>query len=238
MSEPSITRVATLDIRCVERDWPWAEANAREIDAFWRAATAEQPKMFDGPVFVFADISIQNDRCRAVCFETRFSRLLYAKRNGFPDPSVTNGFAMGALRADDGAFLLGVMGPDTANPGQAYFAAGTPDPSDRKDGSLDLLGSITRELAEETGLQPDEYEVGEGWILVRDGGRLAFLRPVRVAGAGREVRARLLGRIARMKEQELSDIRLVHGTSDIDQERMPRFIQAFLRWAFAQLEQA
>jgi 8-oxo-dGTP pyrophosphatase MutT (NUDIX family) len=239
VSERSITRVATLDIRCVERDWPWAEANAREIDAFWRAATAEQPKMFDGPVFVFADIAIENDCCRAVCFETRFSRLLYAKQNGFPDPGVTNGFAMGALRADDGAFLLGVMGPHTANPGQAYFAAGTPDPSDRKDdGTLDLLGSIARELAEETGLQPGEYEVGQGWVLVRDGGRLAFLRPVRVAGAGHEVRARMLGRIARMKEQELSDIRLVHGTSDIDQERMPPFIQAFLLWAFAQLEQA
>ncbi len=238
MSEPSITRVATLDIRCIERDWPWAEANAREIDAFWQAATAEQPKMFDGPVFVFADVTIENDRCRAVCFETRFSRLLYAKRNGFPDPSVTNGFAMGALRADDGAFLLGVMGPDTANRGQAYFAAGTPDPSDKgDDGTLDLLGSITRELAEETGLQPGEYQVGAGWVLVRDGGRLAFLRPVRVAGAGREVRARMLGRIARMKEQELSDIRLVHGAGDIDEDRMPRFIQAFLRWAFAQPDQ-
>ena len=235
MSQPSITRVAALDVRCVERNWAWADANSSEIEAFWKAAKAEQPNMFDGPVFVFADIRVQGDTCRAVCFETRFSRLLYAKRTGFPDPQVVNGFAMGALRAADGAFLLGVMGPHTANPGQVYFAAGTPDPSDRKpDGALDLLGSITRELAEETGLQPVEYEIGEGWVLVRHGGRLAFLRPVRVKGTGHEVRESLLGRMAQMKEQELSDIYLVHGASDIDAARMPPFVQAYLRWAFTQ----
>ncbi len=235
MSGATITRVAALDIRCVERGWPWAEANRAEIDAFWKAATAEQPKMFDGPVFVFTDIRIEDGICRGACFETRFSRLLYAKRNGFPDPQVVNGFAMGALRAEDGTFLLGVMGPDTANSGQVYFPAGTPDPSDRKeDGTLDLLGSITRELAEETGLQAGEYEMGQDWVLVRDGGRLAFLRPVRVNGSGRDIRARMLDRMGRMKEQELSDIYLAHGMSDIDEKRMPPFIQAFLHWAFAQ----
>jgi 8-oxo-dGTP pyrophosphatase MutT (NUDIX family) len=227
--------VAALEVRCVERNWPWAEANNAEIEAFWQAAKAEQPKMFDGPVFVFADIRVEDDTCRAICFETRFSRLLYAKRTGFPDPHMVNGFAMGALRASDGAFLLGVMGPHTANRGQIYFPAGTPDPSDRRDdGTLDLLGSIKRELAEETGLQPREYELGKGWVLVRDGGRLAFLRPVRVDGAGHEVRARMLGRMRQMKEQELSDVYLAHGEGDIDEGRMPRFIQAFLRWAFAQ----
>ena len=34
MSEPSITPLATLDIRCEERRWPWAEANVGVIDAF------------------------------------------------------------------------------------------------------------------------------------------------------------------------------------------------------------
>jgi 8-oxo-dGTP pyrophosphatase MutT (NUDIX family) len=226
--------VDALEVRCVERDWPWADANNGEIEAFWQAATAEQPKMYDGPVFMFADVRIDSGVCRAVCFESRFSRLLYAKRHGFPDPHVINGFAMGALRAGDGAFLLGVMGPHTANSGQVYFPAGTPDPSDAKpDGSLDLLGSITRELAEETGLQPGEYELGEGWVLVREGSRLAFMRPVGLDEAGATVRMRLLGRIRQMKDQELSDIYLAQGEGDIDEERMPRFIQAFLRWSFA-----
>jgi 8-oxo-dGTP pyrophosphatase MutT (NUDIX family) len=233
MSEPSIVQVSRLDVRCVERGWAWAEANAERIDVFWAEARARQPKLFDGPVFVLAEPLIAGGTFRAVCFETRFSRLLYAKTMRFPDPAVINGFAQAALQASDGAFLLGVMGPDTANSGQIYFPAGTPDPSDRQDdGALDLLGSVVRELAEETGLQPDDYELGEGWTVVRDGGRLAFLRPVRLPEPAGQARARMLARMERLEEQELSDIYVAYGLGDIDERRMPPFIQAYLRWSF------
>jgi 8-oxo-dGTP pyrophosphatase MutT (NUDIX family) len=233
VSAPSITCVARLEVRCVERAWAWADANSRDIEAFWDTARAEQPSLFDGPVYMFADLRIEGDVCRAICFETRFSRLLYAKRRGFPDPYAVNAFAMGALRAADGAFLLGVMGPETANPGQIYFPAGTPDPSDQRDGRLDLLGSITRELAEETGLRESEYRIEDGWVLVRDGGLLAFLRPLSLLGIAEEVRSRMLGRMRQLAEQELADIAIVRRPGDIDARRMPRFIQTFLRWAFA-----
>ena len=126
MTAPSITPVTRLEVRCVERDWAWADEHRRVIDAFWEAAKDRQPALFDGAVYMFADLRIEGDACRAVCFETRFSRLLYAKRMGFPDPSVVNAFAMGALRAEDGAFVLGVMGPETANAGQIYFPSGSP----------------------------------------------------------------------------------------------------------------
>jgi 8-oxo-dGTP pyrophosphatase MutT (NUDIX family) len=234
VSGPSITHVTALDVRCVERAWPWADANQEAVEAFWEEAKAKQPKLFDGPVFMFADLRIEGGTCRAVCFETRFSRLLYAKTLGFPDPEVVNGFAMGALRAADGAFLLGVMGPQTANRGQIYFPAGTPDPSDLRDGTLDLMGSVVRELAEETGLKNGDYEVGQGWVSVRDGGLLAFLRPLRLSEPAAEARARMLGRMKQLKEQELSDIYVARDPGDVDERRMPAFIQAFLRWAFLQ----
>lgn len=234
MSVPSITHIETLDVRCAARAWPWAEANSRAIDAYWKAATERQPKLFDGPVFMFADVQVEGSTLRAVCFETGFSRLLYAKAKGFPDPLIVNGFAMAALCAADGAFLLGVMGDETANAGQIYFPSGTPDPSDRqRGGALDLMGSVVRELAEETGLQAGDYEVGHGWTLVRDGGFLALCRLIRLADKANEARSRILQSIRHLKEQELSDIRIVRGPSDIDGSTMPRFVQAYLRWSFA-----
>ena len=236
MTAPSITPVTRLEVRCVERGWAWADEHRRVIDAFWEAAKARQPALFDGAVYMFADLRIEGDACRAVCFETRFSRLLYAKRMGFPDPSVVNAFAMGALRAEDGAFVLGVMGPDTANAGQIYFPAGTPDPSDRRDGMLDLSGSISRELAEETGPRGRRVSAStSGWSVVRDGGLVAFLRPVGLPGDAEEVRALDARRASsRLPEQELADIYIARGPGDIDERRMPPFIQAYLRWAFAE----
>lgn len=239
MKGPSITPVSRLVVRCVERSWPWAEANATAIAAFWEDAKLKQPRLFDGPVFVFAEPRIEDGTFHAVCFETRFSRLLYAKRMGFPDPDVVNAFAQAALRAGDGAFLLGVMAAETANRGQIYFPAGTPDPSDRQDdGTLDLAGSVARELAEETGLEEGDYDTGEGWVLVRDGGLLAFLRPVRLSGPADQARARILERMQQLKEQELSDIYVARGPEDIDEHRMPAFIQAYLRMAFLHPEGA
>jgi 8-oxo-dGTP pyrophosphatase MutT (NUDIX family) len=233
VSDASISHVTTLDVRCVERGWPWAEQNSDAIAAFWRDETAKQPNLFDGPVFMLAEARIEGGTFHAVAFETRFSYLLYAKRSGFPDPETINGFAMPALRADDGAFLLGVMGAETANKGQIYFPAGTPDPNDRRGDVLDLVGSVARELGEETGLEPGDYDIGEGWVLVRDGGMLAFLRPVRVMEAAEPARARMLARMRRLKEQELSDIYIARTEEDVDERRMPGFIKTFLRWSFA-----
>ena len=74
-----------------------------------------------------------------------------------------NGFGMGALRCSDGAFALGEMGQQNANAGRIYFPSGTPDPSDVSDGTLDIAGSVAREIEEETGLTPADYRADPHW---------------------------------------------------------------------------
>ena len=120
----------------------------------------------------------------------------------------------------------------TANPGKVYFPAGTPDPDDvLADGTVDLAGSVLRELEEETGLRGDEVEATDRWVATFAGARTALMREVRAPLPADEIRARVRGFLARETRPELSDICLVRTLADIDAEAMPPFMQAYLRFA-------
>jgi hypothetical protein len=100
---------------------------------------------------------------------------------------------MAALRASDGAYLLGVMSTFTANPGRIYFPAGTPDPSDIRGDTVDLLGNVLRELGEETGLLAQDLVAAPDWTAVVAGPRIALMKEVRARRSAAELRAFILG---------------------------------------------
>jgi hypothetical protein len=102
----------------------------------------------------------------------------------------------------------------------------------RADGSVDLAGSVTRELLEETGLGEPDIRVGKGWTVVRSGALLAFLRPVSCPLPAGVIRDRVLAHIARDPEPELDGVRLARGPEDIDEALMPGYLRSYLRWSF------
>ena len=168
------------------------------------------------------------DRLSADYFETDFASFLAWRDWGFPDKDVFNGFGMGALRASDGAFVLGEMAGHTANAGRIYFPSGTPDLDDIRDGTMDIAGSVAREVEEETGLTPRglsrraRLELRRHRRLARDDPD-ARCRSARRCACARRSRPILRGRIS----AELSAIHLVRRRSDLT-GAMPRFVTAFL----------
>ena len=222
-----------VEARIEAFDWAFARERADDIAAHWAKISAGKPAMFNGRVMLQHRAAIAGGVFQAGYFEADYAAFMSWRDFGHPGPMIRNGFAMAALRAADGAFLLGRMGDHTANPGKVYFAAGTPDREDaRPDGTLDLAGSVTRELCEETGLTLDEISVAERWTAVIVPGRVAFMRPVGIDLPADEARELMLARIARQDEPELSDIVIVRNLADCAAYDMPPFMTDYLTHIF------
>ena len=232
MTSPEIHRVTTLDLKVRQTPWAFADARRGEIEAHFALTREAKPEIWNGRVMLARSAIVADDHLSAEYFETDFASFLAWRDWGFPDRTVFNGFGMGALKSSDGAYLLGEMGPHTANAGRIYFPAGTPDPDDVRDGMLDIEGSVVREIAEETGLDPADYTMDARWSCVSAGARIAMIRILNAGMPAEALRARIEANLARQARPELRAIHLARGVGDLS-PAMPDFVTAFLK---AQLE--
>jgi hypothetical protein len=224
-----IETVEAIDIHVEPYDWPFARESSADIDAHWQKLCTMRPHLFNGRVFLFRNIEIVDARLTGCCFEVEYKAFLAQRDFGYPDKTAFNCFAQGALRAPDGAFLLGEMAPHTANAGRVYFPAGTPDPSDASNGRVDLDKSVMRELTEETGLGANDVMPEPGWTIVFERQMIACLKPMRLNLDRAAALARIAGHIAREKHPELARIHIAASRGDIAADRMPLFMQAYLQ---------
>jgi 8-oxo-dGTP pyrophosphatase MutT (NUDIX family) len=227
MPDTHIVPVGRLDVGFAPFRWRFAEARRDDIAAHFAARRRTTPQLWNGRVLLMRDFAIRDGILRGTYFEAGFAEFLAWRDWNFPDPAVINCFAMGALRASDGAYLLGVMSDHTANPGRVYFPAGTPDPDDVRGGTVDLLGNVMRELAEETGLTARDVSAAPGWHAVVDSSRVALMKPIDVPVPALQARTKMLSHLASETQPELRDIRIVRSAADLDPE-MPRFVSAYL----------
>jgi 8-oxo-dGTP pyrophosphatase MutT (NUDIX family) len=226
------------DIQIVELDhveiavepWRWEFAHRRreEIDLHFAARRRKQPALWNGRVLLLNRYAIEKSVLRGASFETDYASFLAWRDWDLPDAGVFNVFAAAALRSADGAYLVGRMAPSTSVAGQWLFPCGTPDPKDiGAAGTLDLAGSVGRELFEETGLDIGTFEAEPGWTLVRDGGFIALMKRLIAGESAETLRARSVRHLANEAQPEFSDIRLLRGPADFD-PAMPRFLTAYL----------
>jgi 8-oxo-dGTP pyrophosphatase MutT (NUDIX family) len=233
VSAATILELDDIDAVIEPFDWDFQRSHEHEIETIWQREISGKPEMFNGRVLIQHRGLADGRIFRCAYSETDYRTFLSWHRLGHPGAPVRNGFGMAALRASDGAFLLGEMAAHTANAGKIYFAAGTPDLDDIVEGKVDLAGSVLREMSEETGLLASEVKTGEGWTAVVSAVRIAFMRRVEIAMPAAEARALMLERMKHLPEQELADIHIVRDLADLDEARMPLFQLAYLRHAFA-----
>lgn len=228
MTDIPIIPLTRLELRVDRAPWAFADERRTEIDAHFAALKRDKPKTWNGRSLLLRSGEIADGVLRGVCLETDYANSIAWRDWGFPDTSVRNIFAMAALRASDGAYLLAVMGAHTVTAGHIYFPAGTPDPDDVFGETLDLERGVLRELAEETGLTAADVTVEPGWHAMPFGQRLALMKSMQARQDAETLRARILAFLAAEREPELSGIHIVRSVVDLH-PAMPPYVAAFLR---------
>ena len=189
MPKPEIIELDRVEIAVEPWSWEFASARRAAIDRHFASRQRERPALWNGRVLLVHRYEIDHGVLRGACFETDYASFLAWRDWDLPDAGVFNVFAAAALQAADGAYLLGEMAPSTAAAGQLYFPCGTPDPEDiTAGGTLDLAGSLARELLEETGIDIATLDAAPGWCLVRDRGYFALMKRLTARQSAEELR--------------------------------------------------
>lgn len=231
----SLTIIDTIDLRLDPRPWAFADRHRAEIAAHFARRRAITPALWNGRVLLMHRHAIIDGVLTGSFLQVDYAAFLAWQDWGHPAEGVLNTFALGALRSADGALLLGIMGPHTANAGSIYFPGGTPDPSDvSADGRVDLVANVMRELAEETGLTADDLVPQRGWTLCISGARMALIKELQSDLPAAALRQRIERHLATEATAELAAIYVARGPADIH-PRMPEFMRRFLRhyWSAA-----
>jgi 8-oxo-dGTP pyrophosphatase MutT (NUDIX family) len=222
-----IVRISRLELAFAPRPWPFAEARRAEIGRHFDQLKQAKAALWNGRILLLRQHAIDGDVFRGAYLETDYASFVAWRDWGFPDATVRHCFSLGALRASDGGFLLGVMNSHTLNAGKIYFPTGVPDPSDVVEGAVDLAGSIRREMAEETGLEASAYDAEEDWYCVLARPHIAHFKVLHARATAAVLRARIHTHLSREAQPELADVRIVCGPADLD-PMMPLTVTTFL----------
>jgi 8-oxo-dGTP pyrophosphatase MutT (NUDIX family) len=222
------TSISTLDLRHTADRWVFADRERARIDAHWALLAAANPALWNGQVLMCHAVELADECLEGRFLTTDFASFVAWRDWGRPDQAICNCFGSAVVISNDGALIYGRMSQATLNPGKVYPPGGSLEPRDIKaDGTVDMLGSIERELEEETGLKAGEASSGE-WIAIRDGLWLALAQIYRFDAAADAIAKRVCVHIAHAEEDELDGVEIIRSRSQID-SRMPAYAAEIAR---------
>lgn len=220
-------RIATLLVETNAAPWSLAVAHSAAIEAHWQRRKTGNPAFFNGHVFVLQTVECQSHADRTQSVRAQFSLETFASFLYWRDhPALAaqglDGFGSALVCSREGFCLLGLQAPATLNAGQVLIPGGFLDARDaRPDGRIDIDAAIARELEEETGLSAKTLERDAGYIMTRIGRMCGFTIVYRSPMPAADLRARMLEGITQTCEQELADVVVITGPSDLDSYNVP-----------------
>ncbi len=217
--------ILSLNLQITPDPWDFALAERERIDAYWARLVTANPGLWNGEVLMCSHVNLAGGVLEGRFIRSDFASLAAWRDWGLQATDAFNVFGSAVVVSDDGALLYGRMASHTLNAGRIYPPGGSLEPADlTADGNVDVLGSIERELAEETGLEVKNAEQGGLLAIFDDRCRVAIAQILRYPHSSAHLAQKVNAYLASEHKPELAGIEVIARRSQID-TRMPGFAQ-------------
>jgi 8-oxo-dGTP pyrophosphatase MutT (NUDIX family) len=224
--------VDVVDVRLDPGPHPLEISHEDAIAENWQREIAANPRLFNGTVVLVSEMTYKDGHLVGRCHAARYATFLYWRRNR-DVPGTGHFYAHAMLISSDGALVAIRMAPHTVNAGRIYFAAGSFEPIDFRNGVVDIDFNMVREVKEETGLDLNEARRGERcYLLSTERGTVIFRRYWLPLTANAIV-TRVNAHVASEHDPEIAGPVVIHSASDQPDDLLPH-MNPLIEWHFAQ----
>jgi len=227
----AIVPVRSAMVRLDPGPHPFERENAAAIDENWRKETTENPALFDGKVMLLSNLTYSDDRLDGRCHIIRFATFMLWRKTR-PLGSAEHAYAHAMPVTSDNALILIRMAGHTVNAGRAYFAAGSFEPQDFRDGMADIDFNMLREVREETGMDLSGCECDPCYHLRSSEGASVIFRRYYLDEPAEAVAERIRAFVAAEEDPEIEGPVIVRGPHDLPAD-MALHIPSMIGWHFA-----
>jgi 8-oxo-dGTP pyrophosphatase MutT (NUDIX family) len=226
-----ILPVDEVDVRLEPGPHPFERDNAEAIAENWRREAAANPALFDGTVVLLSALAWRNNRLVGRCHAVRYSTFMLWRCNRHV-AGAEHAYAHAMLVAGDNALVAIRMASHTVNAGRVYFAAGSFEPVDFRDGLVDVDFNMIREVREETGLDIAGAARGRRYYAMSTASGTVIFRRYRETASADDIARRVSAFVAGETEPEIEGPVIIRDAADLPDGLMPH-MKPLIEWHFA-----
>lgn len=226
-----ILPVDEVDVRLDPTAHPFERDNQPAIAENWRRETAAKPALYDGTVVLLSALGYRDRRLIGRCHAVRYSTFMLWRKNRVLS-GAEHAYAHAVLVAGDNALVAIRMGAHTVNAGYVYFAAGSFEPVDFRDGLVDVDFNMIREVGEETGIDLSAARPGRRYHALSTASGTVIFRRYRVAEHADDLARRISAFVAAETEPEIEGPVIIRDADDLPDGLMGH-MKPLIEWHFA-----
>ncbi len=226
-----ILPVEDIDVRLDPTPHPVERENAAAIAENWEREVSINPHLFDGKVALLSELTYRDGRLVGRCHIVRYATFLYWRRDR-NIPGAGHAFAHAMLISSDNLLVAIRMGTHTVNAGRIYFAAGSFELEDFRDGRVDVDFNMHREVREETGIDLAEAKAGQRCYILSTQAGTVIVRRYTMPLTANDLINRINDFLAAQVQPEIAGPVVIHSAEDLPDELAPH-MRPLIEWHFS-----